>query len=33
MATKQEDFRCPRCGKIFFTKEELDVHNKIKHKK
>ena len=32
-ATKQEDFKCSRCGKIFFTKKELDEHMKIRHKK
>jgi hypothetical protein len=33
MATKQEDFKCARCGKIFFAKKELDEHTKIRHKK
>jgi uncharacterized protein (DUF2225 family) len=28
----QKNFKCPICGKTFFTRIFLDEHNKIMHK-
>jgi hypothetical protein len=29
----QEEFKCPICGKTFFTKMFLNEHAKIRHKR